>query len=282
MSVTAETAIREAQSTLRAVGVEAPRREARLLVALALGRAPTLATDVCIPAGVQATIDRLIARRANREPYAHLAGVREFMGHNFSVSAAALVPRPDTECLVEALLEAAPARRILDLGTGTGAILLSLLSRWPEAQGVGVDCSLPALELSRRNAESLTLGTRVAFVASDWCSALGGAADFDLAVCNPPYVRSSDLRTLEPEVREFEPLLALDGGPDGLVPVRSLLPGLIRVLAPDARIVFETDPSLWGDLATLVERAGGHSLFCIRDMAGRSRGMLARFPNASG
>lgn len=282
MSVTVETAIRGAQSALRAAKVEAPRREARLLVALALGQAPTLATDVCIPEGVQAAIDRLVARRADREPYAHLAGVKEFMGHDFSVSAAALIPRPETESLVEALLEGTPARRILDLGTGTGAILLSLLSRWPEAHGVGVDCSLPALELAMRNAESLTLNSRAAFVASNWCSALGGATVFDLVVCNPPYVRSGDLRALEPEVREFEPFLALDGGPDGLAPVRSLLPDLIRVLAPDARVAFETDPPLWGDLAALVEQAGGRSLTCIRDLAGRSRGMLALFPDASG
>ncbi len=250
-------------------------------MALALGESPTLASDTLLPAAAQTSLAELVARRAAREPYAYLAGIREFMGLEFLVSRAALIPRPETECLVETLLAAPPARCILDLGTGTGALLLSLLTWWKEAHGVGIDRSTGALALAARNVRRLGLQSRALVVASDWCAALRPGALFDLVVCNPPYVPSHEIDTLAPEIRDFEPRLALDGGEDGLDPVRVLLHCLPSVLQPGARVMFETDHRQWDALAARVERSGAEHIACIPDLSGRRRGLLARFPNPS-
>ena len=280
MDLTAEAAIQWAQVSLRNAGVDGPRREARLLVALATGTERSLAADARLTPGAQGRLTALVARRAAREPYAYLAEEKEFMGLRFTVSGAALIPRPETESLVEALLEDQPAQYVLDLGTGTGAMLLSLLDRWRGARGVGVDRSPAALAIAGRNADALGLRGQVLLSASDWSSALRPVPTFDLAVCNPPYIPSDEICGLDPEVRDYEPRLALDGGPDGLDPVRALLPGLVRVLAPGARAVFETDPRLWDGLAALVGQSGGTGIACLRDLTGRRRGLVARFAGA--
>ncbi len=275
---TVDGAVQRAQTVLRDAGVDEPRREARLLAALAAGEDSHLAGDACLPTPVVRRLASLVARRAAREPYALLAGEREFLGLRFSVSDATLVPRPETECLVEALLEGRPAQLVLDLGTGSGAMLLALLSRWTDARGVGVDRSPAALAVARRNATAHGLDRRVSLAASDWASALRPEPTFDLAVCNPPYVARGDLLSLEPEVRDHEPRLALDGGRDGLDPVRALLPGLVPVLMPGARVVLETDPRLWEALAATVDRFGGRDIVALPDLTGRRRGLLASFP----
>lgn len=282
MSLTVGAAIHRAQALLREAGVDGPRREARLLVGLASGLDAFLPTDTRLSPDAAGRLEVLVARRAAREPYAHLAEEREFMGLRFLVSGAALIPRPETECLIEALFRDRPARHILDLGTGTGAMLLSLLDRWPDARGVGVDRSVTALAVAGRNVTALGLHGRALLLASDWTGALRAAPTFDLAVCNPPYVRTDEIGTLDPEVRDYEPRLALDGGSDGLDSVRGLLPRLVRMLEPGARAVFETDPRLWEGLAALTEQHGGRDISCIPDLAGRRRGLIARFPGLAG
>jgi release factor glutamine methyltransferase len=277
VDLTPEAAIQRAQESLRNAGVDGPRREARLLVALATGAKCSLAADTQLTPEAQERLAALVARRAAREPYAYLAEEREFMGLRFTVSGAALIPRPETESLVEALLEDQPAQHVLDLGTGTGAMLLSLLNRWRSACGVGVDLSPAALVVARHNADALGLRGRALLLASDWSSALRPDPIFDLVVCNPPYIPSGEIGGLDPEVRDYEPRLALDGGRDGLEPARALLPGLVRVLAPGARVVFETDPRLWDGLAALVGQSGGTDIACLRDLTGRRRGLVARF-----
>ncbi|MCY4430358.1 MAG: peptide chain release factor N(5)-glutamine methyltransferase [Rhodospirillales bacterium] len=277
MNLTAEAAIQRAQVSLRNAGVDGPRREARLLVALATGAERSLAADARLTPEAQGRLAALVARRAAREPYAYLAEEREFMGLRFTVSRAALIPRPETESLIEALLEDQPAQHVLDLGTGTGAMLLSLLDRWRGARGVGVDRSPAALAVARHNADALGFRGRALLLASDWGSALRPDPAFDLAVCNPPYIPSDKIGGLDPEVRDYEPRLALDGGSDGLDPVRALLPGLVRVLALGARAVFETDPRLWDGLAELVSQSGGADIACLQDLTGRRRGLVARF-----
>ncbi len=282
MSLTVEAAIEHARTLLRDAGVDGPRREARLLVGLATGLDAFLASDTRLSSDAAGRLEVLVARRAAREPYAHLAEEREFMGLRFFVSGAALVPRPETECLVEALVRDQPAGHVLDLGTGTGAMLLSLLDQWPDARGVGVDRSVAALAVAGRNVAALGFRGRALLLASDWAGALRAAPTFDLAVCNPPYVRTDEIGTLDPEVRDYEPRLALDGGLDGLDSVRALLPRLVRMLGPGARAAFETDPRLWEGLATLVKRYGGRDISCVPDLAGHRRGLIARFPGLTG
>jgi len=182
-------------------------------------------------------LEDFMRRRLAGEPAARILGSKEFWGLPLKLSPATLVPRPDTETVVELALEmlradgvAGRSLRIADLGTGTGAILLALLSELPAAQGTGTDISAEALETARDNAARLGFSDRAAFVRCDYASALSGP--FDLIVSNPPYVRSADIATLAPEVRDHDPLAALDGGADGLDAYRALIAQAACVLAP--------------------------------------------------
>jgi release factor glutamine methyltransferase len=188
-----------------------------------------------------ARADALIARRAAREPVSQIVGYRDFRLHRFAVTPDVLTPRPETELLVEAALENIPRevpRRVLDLGIGSGAILLSILAERPLAEGVGVDISESALAVARENAQALAVADRAAFFISDWGEALA-AEGFDLVVSNPPYVRTGALSLLAPEVAQYEPVAALDGGPDGLDAYRRVLPAIARLLKPGGAFALE-------------------------------------------
>ena len=221
--------------------VDNPRLEARILLAHALGltrndliRDPARMIDT-------KTFDALIARRAAHEPTALIVEKREFWSLPFRVSPATLIPRPDSETLIEAVLAAfskrPPPRRILDLGTGTGCLLLALLSEYPSAFGVGVDLAPDAVALGKLNMKRLGLAGRAAFLAGDWTNAIVGR--FDLIVCNPPYIPAADINTLMPEVRNHEPMMALDGGLDGYDAYRAILPALKHNLEPGGVAVLE-------------------------------------------
>ncbi|MGO9700680.1 MAG: peptide chain release factor N(5)-glutamine methyltransferase [Xanthobacteraceae bacterium] len=207
----------------RAAGIESPELDARILVghALSLDHAALAATGArLLESGEQNTIAELARRRLTREPVARIVGSKEFWSLKLAVNSSTLVPRPETETVVEAALAAIDADgprtrtlRIADLGTGSGALLLALLAELPNAFGVGTDISSAALLVAQDNAQRLKFG-RAAFVACDLAAALGGP--FDLIVSNPPYIASSAIATLAPEVRDFDPHAALDGGPDGL------------------------------------------------------------------
>ncbi len=234
----------EAARALAAAGVEGSRLDARVLLGHVLGEDPArLAVDPRREVG-EADADRfraLAARRASREPAAFLTGRREFWSLDFEVSAATLIPRPDTETVVEAALAAIedrPRPRILDLGTGTGAILIALLAERPDAEGVGVDLTPEAVALARRNAARLGVGARARFGVSSWWSHVP-PGDYDLVVSNPPYVESATLAALEPEVRDHEPATALDGGADGLAAYRAIAAGLAPRLASHGAAVLE-------------------------------------------
>jgi release factor glutamine methyltransferase len=236
-------AVCEATKRLRAAGVDAPRRDARLLLAEALGVSHPALLDPRCPVSDSdwaRFVDNLVRREA-REPISRIRGTREFWGLEFALSQATLDPRPDTETLVEAVLETfakyAPPRRILDLGTGSGCILCALLHAWREATGVGVDVSADALATARANAERLGLAGRATFVAGNWTDGIDEL--FDLVVSNPPYICSGDIASLPPEVRAFDPTFALDGGADGLDAVRAIARGLPHVLDSDGIVAVE-------------------------------------------
>lgn len=239
MALTVRIALTEGAARLADAGVEGARFEARLMLEAVSGldRASLLREpDREIDADA---FGRVIARRAAREPLAYILGWQEFWSLRFAVSPATLIPRGDSETLIEAALAARPGSvaRVLDLGTGTGCLLLAALSEMPAAWGVGVDRSPAAAALAWNNAESLGLSGRCAMVAADWAAPVAGR--FDLVLSNPPYIESADIAGLMPEVALFEPGSALDGGVDGLEAYRIIVGSLDRLLAPGGLAVLE-------------------------------------------
>ena len=262
-ALTVEQARRDAAKRLTAASGNATELDARLLVGHALGLDLTgmiMAANRILTPGETAQLDALIVRRLAGEPVARIVGHKEFWGLSLSLSPATLVPRPDTETVVELALQmlrdsvASRAPRIADLGTGTGAILLALLSELPEATGVGTDISGEAVETATANALSLGLAARASFIRCDYASALTGP--FDLIVSNPPYISSGDIAGLSVEVRDHDPWAALDGGPDGLAAYRALIPQAARVLAPGAALVVEAGQGQVAQIDALMTAAG--------------------------
>jgi release factor glutamine methyltransferase len=272
----------------REAGLATPDLDARILVghALALDHAALAAqADRRLTDKDANAIDALARRRLNHEPVARIVGRKEFWGLPLMLNAATLVPRPDTETVVEAALATLGNRRddtlhIADLGTGSGALLLALLSELPAARGVGTDISTAALDCARANAAALNLARRAAFVACDQGAALGGtSADggFDLVVANPPYVASSDIAGLEPEVRDFDPGTALDGGPDGLAAYRAILGDARRLLSPQGVLVLELGAGQLDAVAALAELAGlAPEGACRPDLGGVPRALAVK------
>ena len=203
------------------------------------------------------------ARRVRREPMAYILGEREFWGLPFKVSPAVLVPRPDSETLIEAALALMPVRtepwRILDLGVGSGCLLLTLLREFPNARGVGVDASADALEVAQANADALGVGPRTTLVGGDWrrpawAEQLGGP--FDLVISNPPYIEAAAIEGLMPDVARFEPRLALDGGPDGLVAYRAIAAAAAGLVVPGGRVLVEAGDGQAAEISTFIRSAG--------------------------
>jgi release factor glutamine methyltransferase len=236
------TAWKSARERLAAAGVESPALDARMLIEAATGATRLdILTDPyrTLDGEAQARAEALIVRREAREPVSQIVGYRDFRVHRFAVTKDVLTPRPETELLVEVALERVPLQtpqRVIDFGIGSGAILLSILSQRPLAEGVGVDVSPEALDVARRNAATLEI-ERVTFLRSDWDTEVSG--EFDLVVSNPPYIRTGALASLDPEVRQYEPHLALDGGPDGLDGYRKVLSAARRLLIPGGSFAVE-------------------------------------------
>jgi release factor glutamine methyltransferase len=257
-------------------GLETPELDARILMTdVAQTTAAELALRPDEPLG-DAAAERLRewqARRLAGEPVARILGFAEFWGLPFELSPETLVPRPDTETVVEAALAAAPDRaaplRILDLGTGTGCLLVALLTELPKAWGVGVDRSIRALATARRNAWRIQVDDRAAFAVSDWATALSGS--FDLVVSNPPYIATAELAGLSPEVRLHDPRAALDGGPDGLAAYRSILADAKRILAPAGTLVLEVGYDQEAAVTSLAMTTGLAVRQVARDLGGRPR-----------
>lgn len=269
--------IADAVARLEAAGVEDARREARLLLALALDTdlAGVLRAGPLSPEQ-QARFDALVARRAAREPFARIAGHREFWGLEFALSPATLVPRPDSETLIEAALAAKPdrasVRRVLDLGTGTGCLLGAALAEYPQATGIGVDASAAAAATARGNLARF--GVRASVIVGDWACGLAGG--FDLVLSNPPYIPAADIPALAPEVARHDPYAALAGGADGLDAYRAIVADLPRLLARDGVAVLELGIGQAEAVCGLVSARGLTVADIRNDLAGLARALVLR------
>ena len=268
---------------LRQAGIDSADADARLLIAHALGidRAGLTANgERPLTAAETKAIDALAARRLRREPVARILGEKEFWSLSLQVTPAVLVPRPDTETVIEAALDVivrdclrAERLRILDIGTGSGALLLALLSELPNAHGIGTDISEAALQIARANAERHGLANRCTFVA---CNIVDGLQNpFDLIVSNPPYVAHGEIAALAPEVRDYDPAVALDGGSDGLDGYRAIAPAARRLLAPGGHLIVELGAGQESAVGALFTKAGLTVGAARKDLAGIPRAIRA-------
>lgn len=257
---TVEALLREAWIQLERGGVVDARRDARLLLAEA-----ALLTQAQIIANPQLEVNQssvrrffdMVVRRALREPVSRIRGAREFYGRSFGVTPAVLDPRPDTETLIEAALSLPPPQRILDLGTGSGILAVTLLAVWPAALGVAVDLSPDALAVAHDNAAQHGVLPRLTLLEGDWFAPVHGA--FDLIVSNPPYIPHVEISSLAPEVRQHDPHLALDGGMDGLDPYRIIAASALTFMTPRAHVLVEIGAGQSVDVKTVF---AAHGLAC--------------------
>jgi release factor glutamine methyltransferase len=280
--MTGSEALAAAVRRLLAAGIEGAARDARRLFAHVLKIAPdrvTLVLPEPLEDGVLAAFDLAVSRRIAREPVSQITGWREFFGRRFRVTRDTLDPRPETELLVAAALEE-PFVRMLDLGTGTGCILISCLAGMPFASGIGSDISEPALVIARANAEALGIAGRARFARADWFSGLTGR--FDLIVSNPPYIAAEEMTSLAPEVRDWEPQVALSPGGDGLDAYRAIARGAGARLMAGGRLLLEIGPEQAAAVSALLAAEGFERPECRRDLDGRDRLILARRPGDAG
>jgi release factor glutamine methyltransferase len=273
--------LRSAVLTLQQARIPSASLDARLLLehVLGLSREQLLFVLENPLSATQAERYRLlIEQRAGRCPVAKLIGQREFWGMNFGVSSATLDPRPDSETLIESVLERITDRRaplkLLDMGTGSGCLILSLLSELPNAQGTAVDICPQALEVATRNAATLGLASRAQFVYSDWGAQISGC--FDVIVSNPPYIPTADIAELEPEVSKFEPKQALDGGADGLECYRAIMAWLPLALAPGGFAAFEIGMGQQRGLEEIVAQQGFAVVASKADLGGITRCLVVQ------
>jgi release factor glutamine methyltransferase len=275
-----EVARRRLAQAFRRRGLDAPELDARILVGHALGLDHTALAaqgDRVLAAEEARAIAALATRRLAREPVARILGRKEFWGLPFKLNADTLLPRPETETVVEAALAAVQIEdrgplRIADLGTGSGVLLLALLSELPGAFGIGTDLSTAALGCARDNAAALGLADRAAFVACNYGAALKGPVD--LLVSNPPYVARADIAALQPEVRDFDPRRALDGGPDGLEGYRAIASQARRLLAPRGILVLELGFGQLAHVRSIFAAAGLAPKAERHDLSGVARGLV--------
>lgn len=274
--MTLREALAAGTARLAAAGIPDPARDARRLMAAALGvaadRLTLLGSDPLSP-DAAAAFERMVAERGRFRPVAQIVGRRLFWGRDFLVTSAVLDPRPETETLVALALEGPPPARILDIGTGSGAILLSLLAEWPDARGVGTDIDPDALRVARENAQRLGVAERAEFVRTDWADGVAGR--FGLVVSNPPYIAAAEVDTLAPDVREWEPRHALTPGPTGLESYRRIAAALPVLLPPGGRVLFEIGPTQAGAVSGLLAVAGLGAVSVHRDIDGRDRVVAA-------
>ncbi len=288
MSAAALTTVAQVRRALadqfRAAGFETPELDARVLVGHVLGfdhAALAASASRALSVDDAARIDAFAARRLAGEPVARIIGTREFWSLPLAVTPAVLVPRPETETVVELALALAdrggPRDRVLriaDLATGSGAILLALLTELTHAIGIGTDIDRDALAVAQHNAEQLSLHERASFVAADYSTSLDGP--FDLVVSNPPYIASADIASLAREVREYDPRLALDGGADGLDAYRAIAADGARLLAPDGHLVVEIGAGQQRDVEELFTKNGLAIVAVKHDLSGIARAIAAR------
>ena len=253
-------ALREGAATLTQAGVPDPQREARILWRAAPDESAFFAK---------------IADRATRKPLSHVLGYRDFYKLRFLVTGDVLDPRPDTETLVEVALQE-PAERILDLGTGSGCILLSILDQLDMAEGAGTDISEAALDVATRNADLIGLASQTTFIKSHWFEAVSG--QYDLIVSNPPYIAAEEMDGLQPEVRDHEPRIALTDEADGLTAYRMITAGAPAHLTSGGRLIVEIGPTQAQAVSLMMREVGLHQIRVIPDLDGRDRVVEGRKP----
>lgn len=281
--VTLNQAFVAAASVLRHAGLETPELDARLLLCHAASlthEAYIARAREPVQPATRARFDAAIERRLKHEPVARIVGMREFYGRNFRVDANVLDPRPDTETLIEAALALAERQgwreqplKLLDLGTGTGCILVTLLAELPRAQGIGTDRSGAALACATVNARQLGVGPRATFIGTDWLDAIEGS--FDLILSNPPYLASAEIAGLAADVSAYDPHLALDGGPDGLDAYRQIATRAAEMLTEAGRLLLEIGPTQADAVANILRDAGLKPEGVTHDLAGRPRVIVA-------
>jgi release factor glutamine methyltransferase len=278
-------AIAAASARLARAGVESARLDAELLIAAAAGVscATLIAGTVEIDAALAERFERMLARREAREPLAYIVGYREFFSLEFVVREGVLIPRPETETVVEAALDFLrehPAARVLDIGTGSGAIAIAIAANAPAARIVALDISKVSLEVAGDNARRHRCADRIACLQGDCFAALEDQAPrfnpFDLIVSNPPYVAEPEFAALTPEVRDFEPRVALDGGSDGMDLYRRIAAGLPRWLAPGGEVILEVGAGQANTVEAMMHSAGCAASARRRDLAGIDRVVRAR------
>jgi release factor glutamine methyltransferase len=274
-------ALAEGTARLAAAGIDSARLDARLLLAAAAGRSVeqiVARPEQALSSRESEAFDALIDRRAYREPVSQLLGRREFWSLDFVTTRDTLTPRPDTETLVDTALRLFPDRaadlRFLDLGTGTGCLLLALLSEYPVARGIGTDASPAAAAIARRNVSAHRLDGRAQVIVGHWDEAIDGV--FDMIVSNPPYIATAELARLDPEVARYEPRAALDGGADGLDAYRDLAPRVARRLAPAGFALLEIGLGQAADVESICVAAGLQVYGRACDLAGQERCVVVK------
>ena len=276
MTLTLVKAWNAAKDRLKSLQLDQPAIDARLLLEVA---ADVTRTDIItdpyrvLTEAQMATLEDFLNRRARREPVSHIIGRKGFWKILLQVNKNVLTPRPETEVIVDEVLKAFPEQmsfNMLDLGVGSGTILLAILAERPAGKGLGIDVSEDALAVARENAANLDLAGRVALMRGDWTSGLGDES-FDLVVSNPPYIATHVIETLEPEVRDHEPRIALDGGTDGLDAYRVLAGEILRVLKPGAMFAVEIGYDQSADVEALFKDAGAQNVKTIKDLSTHDR-----------
>src|SRR5690625_3402751 len=276
MEMTRAELLREAIRELADAAIEDPAREARVALRWAGGFRPEeliSALELQPDEEEAVRFRQAIARRMTREPMSHITGMRSFWGREFGVGPEVLDPRPETEILIAEALRHGPFGRILDLGTGSGCLLITLLAEWSSATGLGTDISPPALARAASNAERFGVSSRAAFRAANWTEGLEGS--FDLVVSNPPYITEAEMAGLAREVREHEPRIALTPGGDGLDAYRRMGGGAGGVRAPAARLMMEIGPTQAEAVSAILENTGFQLTSIVRDLDGRQRVICA-------
>lgn len=274
--MTVAEAIRKAAAELEATS-DTARLDAELLMAHALRASRSDMLLRHMTDTVPSAFSSLVDRRAANEPVAHITGNQEFYGRSFAVTPDTLIPRGDSETLIDAALEIAPkARRVLDLGTGTGALLITMVLELEQASGLATDKSPEAIKMAEQNARTLGLDeTSARFELRDWTQAgwADGLGQFELILCNPPYVEVA--AELDPDVREFEPATALFAGPEGLDDYQMLMPQLRGLMTDSAVVIFEIGASQ-AEAVTQIAQAHGFEVTLRKDLAGRPRALILR------
>ena len=265
-------AIEAATKRLQQAGITGAARDARKLMQEAMETIVLGHNDV-LPSGPARRFEAMIAAREERQPVSHILGYREFWGRKFIVNSDVLDPRPETECLIEEALRE-PFQRVLDLGTGSGCILWTLLAERPDATGIGTDISADAIDTAADNPIGDSFSDRGRLLVSDWYEAIDGT--FDLIVSNPPYISVQEMGDLAPEVALHEPEMALTDGGDGLSCYRAIIAGAPAFLSDGGRLIVEIGPTQGSSVRTMMQQAGLVDIRTILDLDGRERVIAAR------